>query len=157
MTVYSSEQLLSRIQLKPGDRFDIVEMKQGLEQIKQLYDEKGYVNFSYIPQQEFNEKSKTVTLLFNIEESIPYYIDRVTFTGSIREHDSALRNAMRFEEGQPFRPKDLEATVAAINKLRFFEEIVPADLKVELQQDPFIKNRGLARITFNLSLAHQPK
>jgi len=102
-----------------GDIFGREQISKGIESLRRVYDELGYVNFTCLPDTEVDEASTTVSLQIDFDEGKLFYVSRVEMLGL---DDHALRRALkdlalkpgdaynarlitRFLVGHPF-PKD---------------------------------------------------
>lgn len=64
----ASDELRAQFNLSPGDVFDTDKVRQGLELVRKLYANKGYVRFTPIPSTQVDDKKHTVSLYIQIEE-----------------------------------------------------------------------------------------
>jgi hypothetical protein len=76
--VFTAEELLAQFSIKPGDLVRIAEIKNGLEKIKAMYEDRGYINWSYVPEQVFDHPNKRMSLTFWLDEGVPHYVRRIT-------------------------------------------------------------------------------
>ena len=148
--VFPPERLIAEFPIKPGDPIDFNKVRMGLERIRRMYDEKGYVNFSYKPVQTMDHNAMTVSLLFELYEDRPYVINRLSFAGR-RANDKALRAAVsrHLQKGKPFQYSQLDAAIEEINRLASFGLITRQDCRVELEG--IIEGRdGSANVIFTI-------
>jgi outer membrane protein assembly factor BamA len=100
---------------------------------------------SYLPEQSFDESAATMALKFRFVEDIPFTIDLVGFVGGEQAEEDAARRLIVVRPGELFRPTDLEASIAALNMLRHFQEVTEEDVIVTPDDE-----KGLVQIVFRL-------
>src|SRR5215475_10715816 len=118
--------------LNSGDVFNEVRLRDNFLQLRKLYGTKGYVNFTAIPSQGFDEKNKVVNLGINIEEDKPYTVNRITFSGNTSTRDRVIRREIRIDEGQVFNSTLWEQSMQRLNQLSYFDEIKPEDAEIKM-------------------------
>ncbi|HEY2384715.1 MAG TPA: outer membrane protein assembly factor BamA [Terriglobia bacterium] len=126
----------SALGLNSGDVFDEVKLRDNFLQLKKLYGSKGYVNFTAVPLQAFDEPHKIVNLAVNVEEDKPYTVDRITFTGNTTTRDKVIRREIMIDEGQVFDSALWDMSMQRLNQLAYFDEIKPEDADIKLNQNP---------------------
>ncbi|HYK89593.1 MAG TPA: POTRA domain-containing protein [Acidobacteriota bacterium] len=145
--VISGEELISQFHLRPGDVLNFAEVKQGLERIRRMYSDKGYIDWSYTPEMKFNSDSRTAELRFSIQEGVQYRIAYVGIVGcGEQEEEDRVRSLIGLRPGEFFSQSVLEASVAAINKLGLYQELKEKDyVLMPLEEKP-----GLVSVVFYL-------
>src|SRR5688572_5847078 len=121
VSVFPVDELLSRFNLHPGEIVDTSKIKNGLDQVKRMYEEKGYIAWSYLPEQSFDETNRTLGMKFTFVEDIPHLIGWIVVTGAKPENDQRIRETLFVKEGTLFRPSALKASVEALGRLGLFE------------------------------------
>jgi outer membrane protein assembly factor BamA len=144
---FKTEEIAAQFHLRPGDVLNFVEVKRGLELIRRMYSEKGFVDFSYIPEQDFNPANQTAGLAFTFEEGIRYRIAYVGIVGcGDQGEEDHVRATIGLRPGDFFQLSALEAAVDAINKLGFYQQLGEQDYAVE----PIDEKPGLLSVVFYL-------
>jgi outer membrane protein assembly factor BamA len=67
--------------IHPGDIVNTKKIKSGLDNVKQIYENSGYLQFSYIPEQVFDDQHGTMSLSVTIDPGTYYFISYVAFVG----------------------------------------------------------------------------
>ena len=88
--------------MKKGDIVNSKKIKDTLEQIKKLYGNLGYINWSYIPEQSFDTKNKTMDLILTSNRTSNSYVQRINFEGNTKTRDKVMRREFVLEEGRVF-------------------------------------------------------
>ena len=129
--VLKCEALQKAFELNPGDVVNFKKVKDTLEKIKKLYGNFGYINWSYIPEQSFDPKAKTMDLSFKFEPDAQFFVHRITFVGNTKTRDKVLRREFALEEGKIFSQQALDVSVLRLNQLGFFDKIEEKDYEVK--------------------------
>jgi outer membrane protein assembly factor BamA len=73
--------LSNAFDIHPGDIVNINKIKSGLDKVKQIYENSGYLQVSCIPEQVFDEQHGTMSLFVTIDPGTYYFISYVAFVG----------------------------------------------------------------------------
>ncbi len=128
---FSCEGLASTFGLKKGDIVNFKKIKDNLEQIKKFYGNFGYINFSYLPEQNIDEKNKTWDFIFRLQPDKQFFVRRINFLGNTKTRDKVIRREFVLEEGRIFSSAALDASVLRVNQLGFFDKIEEKDYEVK--------------------------
>ena len=120
--------------LVPGQIFNESALRTGFENLKKLYGSRGYVNFSPVPAQDYDEEKKLVNLTINIDEDRRFNINRISFAGNTTTRDKVIRREVLVQEGQVFNSQLWDLSLLRLNQLGYFEEIKNED--AEVKPDP---------------------
>ena len=88
--------------MKKGDIVNNKKIKDTLEAIKKLYTATGYINWTYIPERNFDAKNKTMDLILTFQPDKRFYVRRIDFEGNTKTKDKVIRRELLLEEGQVF-------------------------------------------------------
>jgi len=128
--------------------------------LKMMYGDRGYINFTPIPQQNFNEEKKLINLTVNIDEDHKFYVNRISFSGNTTTRDKVIRRELLIEEGDVFSSALWDKSLLKLNQLGYFEELRnldaemklnPADNSVDINLK--VKEKDGNRIGFNGGLS----
>jgi outer membrane translocation and assembly module TamA len=114
-TIFPSTQLRSLFSLRRGEIFNEGKIEKGLEDLRKLYETKGYVNLAVVPQTSIDESRRTVDLFIDVDEGKPYdfgklYLDGVEpYAGAGR----ALLNSWKTLEGKRYNSLELQHWLVA--------------------------------------------
>lgn len=138
--VFTSEQLLEKLNLKIGDIADGQELRQWLfERVKKLYEDSGYIQSDFDIEPKYkplaereNEGIANVEVV--VDEGQRFTIGRIEFIGNGQTSDRVLRSALLIKEDEPFNQQRLVESIEKLNSLSLFERI-DKDRDVELRTD----------------------
>ena len=112
-----------------GDTVNFTRIQDTLEAIKELYEDQGYINWSYIPEQSFGPEH-TYNIKFDFDTGKRFRVNRIDFTGNTKTRDKVIRRELLLEEGHFFSSRRLDQSVLRLNQLGFFETIEEDDYEV---------------------------
>src|SRR5215831_7846543 len=77
--------------LVPGEVFNEERLRKSFDNLKKLYGQRGYINFTAVPLQDFDETKKVVNLTVNVDEDRQFYVNRIAFSGNTTTRDKVIR------------------------------------------------------------------
>ncbi len=118
-----------------GDIFDVSKVRKGLENLKKLYGEFGFINEVTEPQTSIDEDKKLINMTFAIEEDKQFFVRRIEFTGNTTTRDKVIRREILLDEGDMYNSRLWEVSVLRLNQLGFLEPIKPEDANEGVKPD----------------------
>jgi beta-lactamase regulating signal transducer with metallopeptidase domain len=106
---FSAEQLRDAFHVAGGGEFNVRAIREGLERLRRLYLKDGRINFTAVPELEYDEDRRTVVVKVNVDEGDVFNFGRLFFEGKERragEADALLR-AWTPLSGRPDNPQIL--------------------------------------------------
>jgi outer membrane protein insertion porin family len=113
------------IPMKDGDIFNIEFVRKGLKNLRDAYGELGYINFTPVPDTQFDDDKKLISLNIDLDEGKPYYVRRIEFKGNTTTRDKVIRRELAVEEGNVYNSKLWELSLLRLNQLGYFEPLKP--------------------------------
>jgi outer membrane protein assembly factor BamA len=125
--------------IHPGDIVNIKKIKSGLDQVKRICESFGYLQCSYIPEQDFDEQHGTMSLSVTIDPGTYYFISYVAF---VRCRDQAQEEWLKTEIAKGslrpnliFIPESLKSETDRLKKttglnIKAYTEIVEQEGRV---------------------------
>jgi outer membrane protein insertion porin family len=145
-TVFDSQRLISKMELRKGEVFDRSQLKQGVEDIQAMYGDVGYIYVSVGPVFAPRKEEDVVDLNVEIQENGQFYVNRIEFTGNDFTRDKVMRREMLIQEGELLRVSKFRESIDRIYRLGFFEDLKPnitpvadatnqADIAIEVKEN----------------------
>lgn len=117
------EELLSHIELRPGEVFARDLLRKGVGKITDLYADQGYAYANVAPLSRVDDATKLVDLALQIEKGPQVSVERINIAGNSKTRDKVIRREMKVMEGDLFNATALKRSKARINNLGFFEAV----------------------------------
>jgi len=118
------ETILSNVfQLKQGDIFSTAKLRKGLESIRKLYGEFGYIDM--VPEPDINPQlgSDKLDFTLNVDEGKQFFVRRINFDGNTTTRDKVIRREVLIDEGDMFSTRMWELSILRLNQLGYFEAL----------------------------------
>jgi len=132
--VYTDQALLRVFRNKPGSWLKTDLIDEGLESIRDLYSNTGYMFARVEP--ELRERDDNVAdVIIHIEEGEQFRVGRIEFAGNRRTMDKVLRRELRVQEGLVMNVAALRNSVYKINQLGYFQLNEEEPVKIDVQQE----------------------
>src|SRR5215467_5964917 len=112
-------------QMNDGDVFSIAKIRKGIEQMKKLYGEFGYIDFVVEPAFAVLPGTEKVDLTLTADEGKQFFVRRIEFSGNTTTRDKVIRRELLLDEGDIFNSRLWELSVLRLNQLGYFEVLKP--------------------------------
>src|SRR5208282_1985427 len=116
--------------IKDGETFDRSKIAKGLENLQKAYGQLGYINFTSIPNTNFDEQKRLINIDIDVDEGKQFYVRRIEFEGNTTTRDKVIRREILLEEGQIYNQQLWDVSLQRLNQLGFFDTIKPDDPSV---------------------------
>ncbi|MCZ6515220.1 MAG: outer membrane protein assembly factor BamA [Acidobacteria bacterium] len=154
--VLKQEQLEPLFGMKKGDIFNATKARESLDNFRKLYGEFGYINFTAVPQIDFNDKERLINFSLDFEEDKQFFVRRVEFAGNAKTRDKVIRRELFLTEGGIFSTRLWDISVLRVNQLGFFDIVKEEDYDVQQNNKDAtvdillnVKERGRQSIGFS--------
>ena len=111
--------------MKDGEIFNIELVRKGLKNLRDAYGELGYINFTPVPDTQFDDEKKLISLTIDLDEGKPFYVRRIEFKGNTTTRDKVIRRELAVEEGQVYNSRLWELSILRLNQLGYFDALKP--------------------------------
>ncbi len=144
-------------QMKQGDVFSTAKLRKGLESLRKLYGEFGYIDFVAEPSFDPIPNTDKIDLTLAFDEGKQFFVRRVDFSGNTTTRDKVIRRELLIDEGDMFNSRLWELSILRLNQLGYFEvlkENEAADIKRDTKSDTVditlkVKERGKNSVQLN--------
>ncbi len=144
-------------QMKEGDIFSTAKLRKGLENLRKLYGEFGYMDFVAEPAFDPIPNSNKIDLTLSFDEGHQFFVRRIDFSGNTTTRDKVIRRELLIDEGDMFNSRLWEVSLLRLNQLGYFEvlkENEAADIKSDRKNNTVditlkVKERGKNSVQLN--------
>jgi outer membrane protein insertion porin family len=120
-TVFTEKELLAQVFLRRGAVAANSVLDLGVKRMQRMYEDRGYAYATARREIDRHADDKVADVRFIVNEDKPYTVGRIEFTGNTATQDKVLRREFRINEGQLFSRSVLDASVAKVNQLGYFD------------------------------------
>ena len=135
--------------------FNVESLRKGLENMKKLYGEFGYIDFVGEPNFEFRDDDDPPKIDMNItvDEGKQFFVRRIDFAGNTTTRDKVIRRELVLDEGDMFNTRMWDLSVLRLNQLGYFDPLKsgddgpPGEESTDIRRDT---RQGLVDLTLNV-------
>ncbi|MDA0204929.1 MAG: outer membrane protein assembly factor BamA [Acidobacteria bacterium] len=156
----SPEDILTPVfRMEENAIFNVESLRDGLENLKKLYGEFGYIDFVAEPTFEFRdaEDPPLIDLNLTVDEGKQFFVRRINFSGNNTTRDKVIRRELLLDEGDMFNTRLWDLSILRLNQLGYFDPLeqeeatnISRDTRnglVDLTLD--VKERGRNTVSLN--------
>jgi outer membrane protein insertion porin family len=130
MKLFRTPDLIARqvFRMSPGDPFSTEKLQKGLDELRKLYGNFGYIDFVGSPDPEIATGVKDrIDLTVDVDEGHQFFVRRIDFQGNLTTRDKVIRREMLVNEGDLYSQQLWETSVLRLNQLGYFDPLKPED------------------------------
>ncbi len=129
MKLFRTPDLIERqvFRMTPGDVFSTEKLQKGLDDLKKLYGNFGYIDFVPSPDPEPVPGKDQIDLTVDVDEGHQFFIRRIDFQGNTTTRDRIIRRELVIDEGDLYSQQLLDTSILRLNQLGYFDPLKPED------------------------------
>lgn len=108
-------------QMGEGDVFSTEKLRKGLENMRKLYGQFGYIDFVPEPSFDIIPNSDKLDLTLTVDEGKQFFVRRIDFEGNTTTRDKVIRRELLIDEGDIYNTQLWEVSILRLNQLGYFE------------------------------------
>ena len=143
--------------MQKGDVFSTAKLRKGIENMRKLYGEFGFIDFVGEPSFDPIPNSDKIDMSLSVDEGKQFFVRRIDFSGNTTTRDKVIRRELLIDEGDIFNNRLWEVSLLRLNQLGYFEPLKPeeaADMKRDTKTNTVditlkVKERGKNSIQLN--------
>jgi outer membrane protein insertion porin family len=143
--------------MSKGDVFSTAKLRKGLENMRKLYGDFGFIDFVGEPSFDPMPDSALMDMSLSVDEGHQFFVRRIDFSGNTTTRDKVIRRQLLIDEGQIFNNRLWELSILRLNQLGYFEPLKAedaADIKRDTKTNTVditlkVKERGKNSIQLN--------
>jgi outer membrane protein insertion porin family len=132
--------LKDELKVKPGDVFNIDELRRDMEKIKEKIANMGYAFVRVTPDFSKDEKDHTTIVKYRVFPGDKVYIRDVVISGNTRTLDRVVRREIFLAPGDLYNLTDLKDSKAALMRTGYFENVVIDERRVNEHEMDLVVN-----------------
>jgi len=128
MKLFRTPDLIMRqvFRMNEGAPFSTEKLQKGLDELRKLYGNFGYIDFVGSPDPE-PVSEKQVDLNIDIDEGHQFFVRRIDFQGNTTTRDKVIRREMLVNEGDLYSKQLWDTSVLRLNQLGYFDPLKEED------------------------------
>ena len=149
--------MLPVFQMQQGDIFSTAKLRKGMESLRKLYGQFGYIDMVPEPSFEPDPKTDKIDMTLAVDEGKQFFVRRIDFSGNTTTRDKVIRRELLLDEGQVYNTQFWDLSILRLNQLGYFEvlkENEAADIKRDNRTNTVditlkVKERGKNSVQLN--------
>ncbi|HLK69714.1 MAG TPA: outer membrane protein assembly factor BamA [Bryobacteraceae bacterium] len=113
--------LLNLFGMHQGDVFSTDKLRKGIENLRKLYGQFGYIDFVPEPSFDVIPNTDKIDLTITADEGRQFFIRRIDFSGNTTTRDKVIRREILLDEGDMFNTQLWDYSILRLNQLGYFE------------------------------------
>ena len=115
--------LRSRVKLSPGNVYNADLVEKSVEAMTVQAAKQGYAFANVRPRGDRNFETKTINLVFVVEEGARAYIERINIRGNTRTRDYVIRREFDLGEGDAYNRALIDRAERRLKNLNYFKSV----------------------------------
>ncbi|MBZ0149399.1 MAG: outer membrane protein assembly factor BamA [Pseudorhodoplanes sp.] len=140
------ESLRRSLRVKSGDYYNAEAVEKSVEEASIEIAKRGYPFASVRPRGDRNFETRTINIVFAVEEGARAYIERINITGNTRTRDYVIRREFDIGEGDAYNRALVDRAERRLKNLNYFKS-------VKITNEP---GSAPDRIVLNVNVVEQP-
>jgi len=105
---FTNTQLRAAFPIRSGEVFNTAKIREGLDHLRKLYSASGYINFTPVPNTNFDDRTRTIDLEVDIDAGDIYRLQSFVIEGVGQQRKLQLHKAFPLNSGDPINLSALE-------------------------------------------------
>lgn len=118
-----SKQFQRALNFKKGQRFNADKIEGAVNSMTDIAGTLGYAFVRVRPRTKVDNKSKTVSITFQIQEGPRVFVERIEIIGNRRTRDEVIRREVLLSEGDAFNTSKIRLSKRRLDNLGFFSKV----------------------------------
>jgi outer membrane protein insertion porin family len=129
MKLFRTPDLIERqvFKMAPGDVFSTERLQKGMDDLKKLYGNFGYIDFVPSPDPEIVPGKDQIDLTIDVDEGHQFFVRRIDFQGNTTTRDRVIRRELLIDEGDLYSQQLWETSILKLNQLGYFDPLKAED------------------------------
>jgi len=129
MKLFRTPDLIGRqvFKMAPGDVFSTEKMQKGLDDLRKLYGNFGYIDFVPSPDPEIVPGKDQIDLTIDVDEGHQFFVRRIDFQGNTTTRDKVIRRELLVNEGDLYSQQLWDTSILKLNQLGYFDPLKAED------------------------------
>jgi len=122
-SLFTTEEVMSVVDLQTGDVFSPTKIDQNVEAIKDYYGSVGYLDTFVRVERSPNLETGNIDLRFVVSESEKFFVESMTIQGNTKTKSSVIVRELALAPGDTFDLVRMKTSQARLQNTRYFEDV----------------------------------
>lgn len=122
-TVYTTDELLGEVRLKPGDPFSPQGVDDAATAIREYYTSNGYLDSNVRAERVPNMETRQIDVVFRVRESEKFYVESIKVEGNTKSKARVIIRELALSPGDVFDRRRMEVSQRRLQNTSFFEDV----------------------------------
>lgn len=113
--------LIGEVLTSQGETYNASDIEKTVERLTLVTAERGFAFARVRPRANPDPASKTISLVYAVDEGPRIYIERINILGNVRTKDFVIRREFRLAEGDAYNPLLVDRAKKRLSALGFFK------------------------------------
>ncbi len=129
MKLFRTPDLIARqvFGMGSGDVFSTEKLQKGLDNLRKLYGDFGYLDMVPSPDPEPVADKPQIDLTIDVDEGHQFFVRRIDFQGNTSTRDRVIRRELFIDEGDLYSQRLWETSILKLNQLGYFDPLKAED------------------------------
>lgn len=118
-----TKQLSGQVVTRAGQTYNAIDVEKSVDGINREVAKRGYAFAQVRPRGERDPASKTVRLVYSVEEGPRVYVERIVVRGNTRTRDYVIRREFDIGEGDAYNKGAVDRAERRLRNLGFFKTV----------------------------------
>lgn len=156
-TLFTTEQLASRLQVEQGDLYNGAKFQASLADIGTMYYDKGYIYAGVTPTERVRD-GNVVDVELTVAEGSEFKVNKIYVEGNTKTKERVIRRELVLYPGETFDVSKLRRSVREITILNYFAEVKPDVIPIsDSQVDLYLKVEEKSTDQANVSAGYSQR
>ena len=115
--------LLPFVQVRVGDTYNGDQVEKTVERMTRELNRRGFAFAQVKPRGDRDPTTRTVSIVFSVDEGPRVYIERIVIRGNTRTRDYVIRREFELGEGDAYNKVLIDRAERRLNGLGFFKKV----------------------------------
>jgi outer membrane protein insertion porin family len=121
--VLKEKEVRSKIKMKPGKPFSRRELRDDMLAVRDLYYQYGYMDAVIDVDQNVNQTTGRMDLIYSIDPKEVVYVGKVNIRGNVKTREIIIRRELRIYPGDRFNGTKIKRSKERLYNLGLFEDV----------------------------------
>ena len=119
----SEKEMRKKLSLKKGSVFSRKDLKGDIDELTDLYAQKGYALVDIAPRTKTDLEKKLVDVTFDVDKGKRVFVGSINIEGNERTRDNVIRRNFKLSEGEVFDSEKLRKSKRGLDFTGFFSDV----------------------------------